>query len=62
MDYSIQIVYIFRGPFTSEPEDCLFLANSVDPDVRLHSVVFHLGLHCSGKYLLNQWLPVMQNE
>ena len=26
------------------------LANSADPDERLHYVAFHLGLHCLSKY------------
>ena len=27
------------------------LANSADPDVMLHPVVFHVGLHCLPKYV-----------
>ena len=33
------------------------LANSADPDEMPHHAAFHLGLHCSPKYLFRCFLP-----
>ena len=45
---------------------CLYIfftfTNSVDPDEMQHYAAFHLGLHCSRKYLSHTLIPFPANR